>query len=81
MEVGYIMITIAEINIAHIKSMALASRDEAMLDMGIIKDNRRFYLVNSQGRLLSRRQVGGTYATDGILGRRRRKGAYAKLYH
>lgn len=52
------MITIAEINIAAVKSMALTPLTEAMLDLGGIVDDRRFYLVNSQGRLLSRRQVG-----------------------
>ena len=52
------MITVAEINIAPVKSMALAPLTEATLDLGGIVDDRRFYLVNSQGRLLSRRQVG-----------------------
>ena len=52
------MITVAEINIAPVKSMALASLTEATLDLGGIRDDRRFYLVNQQGRLLSRRQVG-----------------------
>ena len=52
------MITVAEINIAPVKSMALAPLTEARLDLGGIVDDRRFYLVNSQGRLLSRRQVG-----------------------
>ena len=52
------MITVAEINIAPVKSMALVARDEAMLELGGIRDDRRFYLVNGQGRLLSRRQVG-----------------------
>ena len=52
------MITVAEINIAPVKSMALVPLTEARLDLGGIADDRRFYLVNSQGRLLSRRQVG-----------------------
>ena len=52
------MITVAEINIAPVKSMALAPLTEATLDLGGIMDDRRFYLVNQQGRLLSRRQVG-----------------------
>ncbi len=52
------MITVAEINIAPVKSMALAPLTEATLDLGGIVDDRRFYLVSSQGRLLSRRQVG-----------------------
>lgn len=52
------MITIAEINIAPVKSMALASLEQATLDLGGIREDRRFYLVNQQGRLLSRRQVG-----------------------
>ncbi len=52
------MITVAEINIAPVKSMALVPLTEATLDLGGIVDDRRFYLVNSQGRLLSRRQVG-----------------------
>ena len=52
------MITVAEINIAPVKSMALVPLREAKLDLGGIVDDRRFYLVNSQGRLLSRRQVG-----------------------
>ena len=52
------MITIAQINIAPVKSMALVSLDEAALDLGGIRDDRRFYLVNARGRLLTRRQVG-----------------------
>ena len=47
------MITVAEINIAPVKSMALVPLTEARLDLGGILDDRRFYLVNSQGRLLS----------------------------
>lgn len=52
------MITVAEINIAPVKSMALASLQSANFDLGGILNDRRFYLVNSQGRLLTRRQVG-----------------------
>ena len=52
------MITVAEINIAPVKSMGLVSLDEVALDLGGIQDDRRFYLVNGQGRLLTRRQVG-----------------------
>ena len=52
------MITVAEINIAPVKSMALVSLEQATLDLGGIQEDRRFYLVNQQGRLLSRRQVG-----------------------
>ncbi len=52
------MITVAEINIAPVKSMALASLESAILDLGGIHDDRRFYLVNQHGRLLTRRQMG-----------------------
>ena len=52
------MITVAEINIAPVKSMALVSLDAVNLELGGIRSDRRFYLVNEQGRLLSRRQVG-----------------------
>ena len=52
------MITVAEINIAPVKSMALVPLEQATLDLGGILDDRRFYLVNAQGRLLTRRQVG-----------------------
>lgn len=52
------MITVAEINIAPVKSMALAPLQSANFDLGGILDDRRFYLVNAQGRLLTRRQVG-----------------------
>ena len=52
------MITVAEINIAPVKSMALVPLTETRLDLGGILDDRRFFLVNSQGRLLSRRNVG-----------------------
>ena len=52
------MITVAEINIAPVKSMALVPLTETRLDLGGILDDRRFYLVNRQGRLLSRRNVG-----------------------
>ena len=52
------MITISQINIAPVKSMALVPLESVNLDLGGILDDRRFYLVNSQGRLLTRRQVG-----------------------
>lgn len=52
------MITVAEINIAPVKSMALVPLESVNLDLGGIRDDRRFYLVNGQGRLLTRRQVG-----------------------
>ena len=52
------MITVAEINIAPVKSMGLVPLTEAYLDLGGIRDDRRFYLVNGHGRLLTRRQVG-----------------------
>ena len=52
------MITVAEINIAPVKSMALVPLQSANLELGGIRDDRRFYLVNGQGRLLTRRQVG-----------------------
>lgn len=52
------MITVAAINIAPVKSMALVSLDDASLELGGIPDDRRFYLVDERGRLLTRRQVG-----------------------
>ena len=52
------MITVAEINIAPVKSMALVPLESVNLELGGITDDRRFYLVNSSGRLLSRRNVG-----------------------
>ncbi len=52
------MITVAEINIAPVKSMALVPLESVNLDLGGILNDRRFYLVNAQGRLLTRRQVG-----------------------
>ena len=52
------MIAVAAINIAPVKSMALASLGEAGLELGGIRDDRRFYLINGQGRLLTRRQIG-----------------------
>lgn len=52
------MITVAQINIAPVKSMGLVSLDAANLELGGIRDDRRFYLVNESGRLLTRRQVG-----------------------
>lgn len=52
------MISVAEINIAPVKSMSLVSLEAARLELGGIVDDRRFYLVNGQGRLLTRRQVG-----------------------
>ena len=52
------MITVAEINIAPVKSMALVPLESVSLELGGITDDRRFYLVNSSGRLLSRRNVG-----------------------
>ncbi len=52
------MITVAEINIAPVKSMALVPLESVNLELGGITNDRRFYLVNSSGRLLSRRQVG-----------------------
>lgn len=52
------MITVAQINIAPVKSMALVSLGAANLELGGIRDDRRFYLVNESGRLLTRRQLG-----------------------
>ena len=52
------MITVAEINIAPVKSMALVPLESVNLELGGIQDDRRFYLVNQHGRLLTRRQVG-----------------------
>ncbi|MXZ92607.1 MAG: MOSC domain-containing protein [Chloroflexi bacterium] len=52
------MITVAEINIAPVKSMALVPLQSVNLELGGILDDRHFYLVNGQGRLLTRRQVG-----------------------
>ena len=52
------MITVAQINIAPVKSMALVSLDAADLELGGIRDDRRFYLANESGRLLTRRQLG-----------------------
>ena len=52
------MITVAEINIAPVKSMALVPLESVNLELGGIQDDRRFYLVNRHGRLLTRRQVG-----------------------
>ncbi len=52
------MITVSEINIAPVKSMALVPLTSTNLDLGGIRDDRRFYLVNQHGRLLTRRQVG-----------------------
>ena len=52
------MITVAEINIAPVKSMALVPLESVNLELGGIPDDRRFYLVNQHGRLLTRRQVG-----------------------
>lgn len=52
------MITVAEINIAPVKSMALVPLESVNLELGGIRDDRRFYLVNQHGRLLTRRQVG-----------------------
>ena len=52
------MITVAEINIAPVKSMALVPLESVNLGLSGISDDRRFYLVNENGRLLTRRQVG-----------------------
>ena len=52
------MITVAQINIAPVKSMGLVSLDAAHLELGGIREDRRFYLVNGSGRLLTRRQLG-----------------------
>ena len=52
------MLTVAQINIAPVKSMALVSLTDANLELGGIRSDRRFYLVNEQGRLLTRRQLG-----------------------
>ena len=52
------MITVAEINIAPVKSMALVPLESVNLELGGITNDRRFYLVNGHGRLLTRRQVG-----------------------
>ena len=62
------MITVAEINIAPVKSMALVPLTEATLDLGGIQVDRRFYLVNGQGPPAEPAAGGQVGPTGRILG-------------
>ena len=52
------MLTIAEINIAPVKSLALLHIDVAQVDYRGILEDRRFYLIDEQGALLTQRELG-----------------------
>ena len=52
------MITVKAINIAPVKSLALVSPDRVKVDFNGILEDRRFYLVDGQGALLTQRELG-----------------------
>jgi uncharacterized protein YcbX len=52
------MITVRAIYTAPVKSLGLQSPDTVKVDSRGIVGDRRFYLVNQQGRLLTQREVG-----------------------
>ena len=52
------MITVEAIYIAPVKSLALASPDRVHVGIQGILEDRRFYLIDHQGGLLTQRQVG-----------------------
>ena len=49
---------IAWISIAPVKGLALAHRDEVVLDPFGVRENRRFHLIGEDGRLLNGKQLG-----------------------
>src|SRR5918996_1099778 len=52
------MITVKAIYTAPVKSLGLQSPDTVRLDSRGIVGDRRFYLINQQGRLLTQREMG-----------------------
>jgi uncharacterized protein YcbX len=52
------MITVKTINIAPVKSLALVSPDRVTVDFHGITEDRRFYLVDDMGELLTQRELG-----------------------
>ena len=52
------MITVKTINIAPVKSLALVSPDRVQVDFNGILEDRRFYLVDDEGALLTQRELG-----------------------
>jgi uncharacterized protein YcbX len=50
--------SVAWITIAPVKSLALVHRDEVELELFGVRDNRRFYLVDDNGRMINGKVVG-----------------------
>ena len=52
------MITVARLGVTPVKALALLEPDAVLLEHHGVAENRRFYLVDEQGRLLNGRQLG-----------------------
>ncbi len=50
--------SVAWITIAPVKSLALVHRDEVELEQFGVRENRRFYLVDDDGRMINGKVVG-----------------------
>ena len=50
--------SVAWITIAPVKSLALVHRDEVELEQFGVRENRRFYLVDDEGRMINGKVVG-----------------------
>jgi uncharacterized protein YcbX len=49
---------VAWISVAPVKALALAQRDEVLVEPFGVRDNRRFHLIGEDGRLLNGKQLG-----------------------
>jgi uncharacterized protein YcbX len=53
-----ILARVAWISVAPVKGLALVQRDEVLLEQFGVRENRRFYLIGDDGRLLNGKQLG-----------------------
>jgi uncharacterized protein YcbX len=49
---------VAWISVAPVKGLALAQREEVLLERFGVRENRRFHLIGEEGRLLNAKQIG-----------------------
>ena len=56
---GPAMITVAAIHVAPVKSTALVSPESVHVALAGIMEDRRFYVIDGRGRLVTQRQLGG----------------------
>ena len=55
---------VAWISVAPVKGLALAARDEVLLERFGVRENRRFHLVGDDGRLLNGKQLGSLLGVE-----------------